>query len=148
MNKIKILNSREIKEISRLLSDQWGCSDKLDYVFLMNERSRIFITNRDFSLIDTKKIRINSIGLYFGELMDNDRLRLSIEGSQIIGPRANKNVVLLNEAETQEWLRGNCVEKNCEDGLVIIRTPVGYAGCGAAKDGKILNYVPKTRRIK
>jgi NOL1/NOP2/fmu family ribosome biogenesis protein len=148
MNKLKILNTRETRVIYDLLEKQWGFKAKLDYVFLMNDKSNIFITNRDFSRIELKKLRINNIGVYFGEIMDGERLRLSIEGSQIIGDGAKKNIAQLNDKETLEWLQGNTVEKDFPDGILIIRTPYGYAGSGTIKNRVIQNYVPKARRIK
>ena len=147
MERLRILNTREIKDIDKKLSEQWGCSKRFDYVFLVSKDDNIFITNRDFGKIDTKILRINSVGLYFGELK-NERLRLSIEGSQIVGPCAKKNVIELDDAQSMEWLKGNDVDKECEDCLAIIKTKFGFAGCGQAKQGKILNFVPKTRRIK
>ena len=147
MKKLKILNTREVKRILALLKAQWGFAHKLDYVFLMNEKSRIFITNRDFARLQTEKLRINSVGLYFGELTHNE-LRLTIEGSQLIGPGAEKNVVELTEEEEYEWLRGSDLKKKAPKGFVILKHKTHYLGCGKAKNGNILNFVPKTRRIK
>ncbi|MBI4140217.1 hypothetical protein HY485_00100, partial [Candidatus Woesearchaeota archaeon] len=97
--------------------------------------------------IDFSKLRINSIGLYFAEFRNNE-LRLSIEGSQIIGPKATKNVVELNNDELKQWLRGEDLEKECdENGFVIIKHGNDYLGCGKIKEGKVLNFVPKARRL-
>ncbi|MFH0978479.1 MAG: hypothetical protein V1837_04220 [Candidatus Woesearchaeota archaeon] len=147
MDNLSILNTHEIKKIAVLLEDQWGFKAKLEYVFLMNNKSRIFLTTRDFGLIELKALRINSVGLYFGEIT-HERLRLSMEGSQIIGPGATKNIVEVNEQEEMSWLKGFDLEKECQDGFVIVKHKEHYLGCGSARQGRILNYVPKTRRIK
>ena len=38
MQHLKILNKKKVKEILNLLNKQFGFSDKLDYVFLMNDK--------------------------------------------------------------------------------------------------------------
>ena len=147
MQNLKILNKKEIKNILELIKTHFGCELELDYAFLMNQKNRIFIANKELFDVDTKKIRINSIGLYFGELSNNE-LRLTIEGSQLIGPKSTKNVVELNDSEMRKWLKGEDLEKEVgEKGFVILKHGDDYLGSGRVKDDKILNYVPKTRRL-
>ena len=148
MPELKILNSREIKEICRLIEKQWGAKIKLDYGFLRNNKNRIFIINKDISKIDTSKLRLNSVGMYFYE-DDRAGIRLSIEGSQIVGPKAVKNIVEINDDETRKWFRGEDLEKECRgcSGFVILKRSKDFLGNGRYSNGKILNYVSKARRI-
>jgi NOL1/NOP2/fmu family ribosome biogenesis protein len=147
MQNIKILNKKEIKSIIKLIKNQWDYNPDLDYVFFQNNKNRLFIINKELSKIDLNKIRINSIGLYFGELNHN-QLRLSIEGSQIIGPKAKKNVLELNKEEVKQWLKGNDLEKETKlKNFVIIKHNNDFLGCGKVKENKLFNYVPKNRRI-
>ena len=95
MKNLKILNKKEIKKIMQLIEKQWNAKLKLGYAFLKTEKGKIYIVNEDISKLDLSKLRINSIGLYFGELR-GDELRLSIEGSQIIGKNASKNVIVIH----------------------------------------------------
>ena len=148
MPELKILNNKEIKEILKLIEKQWGAKIKLDYGFLKNNKNRIFVINKDISKIDTSKLRLNSVGMYFCE-DDRTGIRLSIEGSQIVGPKASKNVVELNEEETRKWFKGEDLEKNCENcnGFLILKNNKDFLGNGKYANGKILNYVGKTRRV-
>jgi len=148
MQDLKILNSKEIKEIYGLIEKQWGVKIKLDYGFLRNQKNRVFVINKDISAIDTSKLRLNSVGMYFCEF-DSLGIRLSIEGSQIIGPRAAKNIVELSEEETKMWFKGEDIEKECKDcrGFVIMKRDNDFLGSGKYTDKKILNYVSKTRRV-
>lgn len=148
MQELKILNSREIKEIYGLIEKQWGAKIKIDYGFLRNQKNRIFVISRDISAIDISKLRLNSVGMYFCEF-DSLGIRLSIEGSQIIGPKAAKNIVELNEEETKRWFKGEDIEKECDDckGFVILKHDNDFLGSGKCSNKKILNYVSKTRRI-
>lgn len=147
MQKIKILNKKETKEIFNSIEQQWDAKLKLDYVFLKTEKGKVYIINKDISKIDLSKLRVNTIGLYFAE-MKNNEIRLSIEGSQIIGPKANKNILELNQEEVKEWMKGNDLEKEGNfSGFLIMKNKDDYLGCGKYRDGEILNFVNKARRI-
>ena len=147
MQKIKILNNKEIKETLNLIEKQWDAKLKLDYAFLKTEKDKIYLVNKDISKVDLGKLRINSIGLYFAEAKDNN-VRLSIEGSQIIGPKAKKNILELNEKEVKEWMRGNDLEMEGDfSGFLIIKYNNDYLGCGKLRNGKLLNFIGKARRI-
>lgn len=148
MPELKILNNKEIKEIYKLIEGQWGARVKLDYGFLRNNKNRIFVVSRDISRVDISKLRLNSVGMYFCE-DDRSGIRLSIEGSQVIGPEASKNVVELDENETRRWLKGEDLEKDCKSckGFVILKSKNDFLGSGKYTNGRILNYVSKTRRI-
>ena len=90
MHELKILNAKEVKEILKLIEEQWNAKLKLNYAFLKNNKNRVFIVNKDISKIDFSRLRINSLGMYFCEI-DNG-IRLSIEDSQIVGPKAAKTL--------------------------------------------------------
>ena len=147
MLQLKILNSKEIKEIYSLIEEQWGAKLKLGFAFLKNNNNRVFIINKAISEIDLSKLRINSIGMYFCEA-DKIGIRLSIEGSQIVGPKAAKNIVEINEEQAKKWLKGEDLEiKGDYSGFIILKNNGDFLGAGRHKDGKILNYVAKERRI-
>ena len=148
MPELKILNSKEIKEILKMIEKQWGAKIKLDFGFLKNQKNRVFVVSRDISKIDASRLRINSIGMYFSEI-DDKGIRLSIEGAQAVGPKAGKNVVELNEEEAKKWFKGEDLEKECKDcsGFIILKHKNDFLGCGKYANGKILNYVGKTRRV-
>ncbi|HII17085.1 TPA: hypothetical protein HA361_04175 [Candidatus Woesearchaeota archaeon] len=148
MQTIKFLNAKEVKKIVQELVKQWGFCGSLDYAFLQTEKGNVHVISRDVGNLDLSKMRVNTIGLYFGEFLDD--LRLSIEGSQIVGPHATKSVVSLTEPEMRKWMAGEELEKetSCE-GFVIVRHGNDFLGCGkVASGGRILNYVPKARRVQ
>ncbi|MBI2143177.1 hypothetical protein HYU20_02445 [Candidatus Woesearchaeota archaeon] len=148
LDKWKILNSKEVREILKMVKQQWGCDLNLGCGFLEGKGGDIFLISRDIEKLDLPQLRINSLGLYFGQTR-NDELRLSIEGSQIIGKAATKNVAELSDEEFKLWLQGEDIEKtlnNCS-GYAIIKHNNDFIGCGKCKEGKILNFVPKARRV-
>ncbi|HLC56376.1 MAG TPA: hypothetical protein VJJ23_04025 [Candidatus Nanoarchaeia archaeon] len=145
---MKILNKKEVNEILDKLKEQYDIKElKLDYVFLQNTKDKILITNREIAKIDLKKLRVDNIGLYFCSL-EKDGIRLSIEGSQLIGKYAKKNVANLDKEDIIKWMKGEDININEQvEGYVVIKNNNDYFGTGKYKEGKILNFVSKSRRL-
>ena len=148
MQNLTILNTREKKNLSKLLRKQFNCNFEFNYEVFMNTKNRIFLLNKDVAKINLDELRVNSLGLYFGELYKNNELRLSIEGSKIIGELAKKNVLQLDDKHAKKWMSGEDFEVDTDlKGFVIIKNEDDFLGCGKIVEGKLLNYVPKERRV-
>ena len=151
----KILTSREKKRVLQRIQEQWGCkTDEIeDFIFLLTGKLDLYFATREIFDIDIKKLHLNSMGLYFADLRENAP-RLSIEGSQLIGPIAKKNVIDVEEREGINWLKGSDIElkEGKQEGLsdyIIVRCGEDFMGCGKYKpeEKKILNFIPKSRRL-
>lgn len=151
LSKWKILNSRETKELVGAIREQWG-SDLSGFLsgygLLEGKDGDIFIISRAIEQLDLESLNVESLGLYFGQ-MRNGELRLSIEGSQVVGKAATKNIIGVDDGEFRQWLSGSDLEKDYRgcSGYVIIKHGSDFIACGKCKDGRILNYVPKARRV-
>lgn len=149
MQKLNILNKKQTKEILGLIKAQFEADFKEDYAFFQNEKGKIYIMDKDISKINTDKLRINSLGLYFAELK-NTEIRLSIEGSQLIGPIASKNILKLTDNQSKEWMKGEDLEvKENKDfsGFLLIKHNGDFLGTGKYREGKVFNFVGKNRRV-
>ncbi len=144
---LTVLNSKEIKAITKQLEEQFGLVDKLDFVFLRNNKDRVYITTREIEKIDLASIRIDSVGLYFGKVYA-DGFRLTIEGAQLIGPLCKKNIVDVSLGQKHDWLVGKDlpldVQENC---FVILRWNNDYIGSAKVKNGVAFNSVPSARTL-
>jgi NOL1/NOP2/fmu family ribosome biogenesis protein len=146
MENLLVLNSKERKNIFSLLKKQFDSDFGEDYEFFINPRNRLFIISKDFSKIDVKQLRVNSLGLYLGELYNNE-LRLSVDGSQLIGKTANKKVLEVDE-QAERWMKGEDFEIDSDlQGFVIVKNNSDILGCGKIAGRKLYNYVPKERRV-
>jgi NOL1/NOP2/fmu family ribosome biogenesis protein len=144
---LSALSGRDLKPILAIMKEQWDADIDFPWAWYQSAKNDLFVVSKDITKIDAQKLRINSVGLYMGEIKHSE-IRLSIEGSQLIGPFAKKNVVELDAKELREWLRGTDLEKPVkEEGFVIIKSGDDYIGTGKVKEGKILNFVPKARRL-
>jgi NOL1/NOP2/fmu family ribosome biogenesis protein len=72
---------------------------------------------------------------------------LSIEGSQIIGPKCNKNILELKDEQRELWVKGYDLDIDGDLGFVIIKNKDDFLGCGKLRNNKLYNYVPKSRRL-
>ena len=145
---LKAITSKDKKQVLQMIKNQWGADFREELAFFRSEKQKIYVVHKDIAKIDISDARINTVGLYFAE-HKNGELRLSIEGSQLIGPIAEKNVVELSGEETIAWLRGDDLSKEGNwSGFVIIRHNCDFMGCGkCTADKRILNFVPKARRL-
>jgi len=147
MRNFRIIKKKDLKHVLELIKQQWGCEFPFDAIFLINKKDNIYIVNKDLARIDFKNLNISTIGLYFGELKHN-MLRLSVDGSQIIGPLATKNILKVDDKEALDWLRGLDLDKQTDlKNFVIIKNKNDFLGSGKVQETKILNFVPKNRRI-
>jgi len=149
MPKLKILSSRELKDINKAFLYYWGIDIKLNslnFAYLLSSRHKVYAITKEMSRLDLSQLKIDTMGTYLF-YWDGKVLRLSIEGSQMFGPKAQKNVI---EIDDKDWLRGIDILSDSQehDGFAIIKLGADYVGCGRVKEGKILNYFPKQRRIR
>jgi NOL1/NOP2/fmu family ribosome biogenesis protein len=149
--KLKPLNKKETKKILEQINLEYGCNAVEaiidEYAFFISDKNKIYIMSNEIKYVDLSKVRINSFGLYFAEL-NYGKIRLSMEGAVIIGKIATKNILEIDYNTSREWLKGIDISTNKEfDGFVIIKYNNDFLGCGKYKEGKILNFVPKPRRI-
>jgi len=145
---LRILNSKEKKYITQLIKKQFDCDYSFsDYELFMNQKNKLFILSKMIAYANLDDLRINSLGLYFGEINRNE-LRLSIEGAQLIGKIAKKNILELNDEQAKSWMSGKDLEINTQlNGFVIIKNKDDFLGCGRIINKRLLNYVPKERRV-
>ncbi|MGV8168764.1 MAG: hypothetical protein ACP5N3_01795 [Candidatus Nanoarchaeia archaeon] len=144
---LEVLNSKEIKEIMKQLKDQFDFDEKLDYVFLRNNKDKVYITTRNIESIDMDSLRVDSVGLYFGKYY-NDGFRLSIEGAQLIADRCKKNIIELNQEQKHDWLLGKDIKlEGRENSFVILKSKNDVLGCAKVKNEAALNSVPSSRTL-
>ncbi|MFH1332520.1 MAG: hypothetical protein ABIH63_04540 [archaeon] len=147
--KAKVLNKKEVKRIINSLDEQYSISSlKLDYIFILGSDDKLYLIDKKFAELNLIDLRVNSLGLYFGKLEDG-KVRLSIEGSQIVGPLARKNIITLSKNQISDWVRGSNVDVNTDcKGFVLVKHGDDFFGSGKCSKGVLFNYVPKNRRIR
>jgi NOL1/NOP2/fmu family ribosome biogenesis protein len=158
MQKLEVLNTREKKKIIDCLKEQYGFSGTIEGSLLTNKDQKIFLITPDIAQISRdqdKELRVDAAGLYIGRIEING-IRLSMEGSQLIGPHSKKHVLEIDEEHLEHWVKGEdftLSEKEQkktgnEDGFFIIKFGNDYMGCGQIKNNNLRSLVSKERRLK
>lgn len=151
MENLIALNSKKVKVILATLKEQFGydSTDLKQYAFFLRRKDQaIKIISRDVEKIMGANMNIDSMGLRIGKHL-TDGILLSIEGAQLIGPQCTKNIVNLEYDDMRKWLKGFEVEvDNDENKFVIIKYQDDFIGTGKQKNGKIINNIPKGRRLQ
>lgn len=76
---------------------------------------------------------------------------LSIEGSQVLGKYAKRNVISLDKGMALIWMKGEDIPLEghvLERGTVIVRYKWVFMGSGYFDGKKVRNYVPGERRLE
>ncbi len=145
-----ILTSSEKKKITETLHEQFGIN-QLPYQLLQfgKERLRLFSGNlsREQLFLLDKNVRIENVGLY-SMREDFGDIRLTIDGVHFLKNQIRKNIVELSEEQTKKWMKGEDIEIQAERGFMIIKNKDYVLGCGKSTGEKIINSVPKERRMK
>lgn len=145
----KILGRTGKKRVYQELRDRFGFKGKLPYGFLKIQE-RVKVLSRGFKDVKVEGLAIENLGLLFGEWRE-EGLFLTIEGSQMVGPKATKNVLELNSDQLREWMTGGGIKvkrRGLEKGIVIVKHKRDFLGCGRLFQGKIWSSIPPHRRIR
>ena len=153
MNPLKILNTKEKKAVENKLYEQFGIPEVSDKIIMMG-KDKMFLFSWSFNERQIKKLEkitlIERIGAYFAKIDERTKdIRLSIEGSQILGLKAKKNIFEINEDQTMEWMKGRELRiRTGKKGFLILKYKNDFLGTGKASEEKIGNFIHKSRRLK
>ena len=149
--KYKILNKKEKERLLKEITTQYKTkplTDLLNYGFLKDKENKIYLISRD---VNQEFLKISQrVGLYFCKL-EKDGIRLSIEGSQLIKKFLTRSsrILELTKKQIELWFKGENIEVSKDlYGWFILVYNKDVIGCGKAKNGILLNFLPKERRIK
>ncbi|MAG60517.1 hypothetical protein CL619_01900 [archaeon] len=155
MTTAKSLSRKQVKELLQSLKNQFGITLKDDYLVYRNSKDRVFLLKNDQNIekINFEFLRTDRMGLYLAEYK-NGFFRPSMQGIQFLVSEAKKqgikpkNTLELTKEQAQTIFQGEELQiPNLPDSSGLILTFQGKTLCFAqAKDGKILNYIPKTFR--
>ena len=136
-----------------MLNDQFGISENLKGIFLQSDRDNLFFMSEELSevlrLEEDKMLRIDRAGLFIGSF-EKEGLRLTVEGTQLFGPLANKKILTIDEFHLETWMKGEDfdIEDELEEGFHIIKHNNDFFGCALLKNGVVRNNLMKSRVVK
>jgi len=152
---LEILDKRERERLQEILDKNYKSGFELkDFGVMSGSEERIWLAAKEVFAFDFSKLPVNSVGLNFGKLKQNNKMRLTIEGAQLVGESAERNVAVVADMVAERFLRGEDIEavknaENCEEhNFVIVKKEKGeIIGSALFAEGKLKNFLPKSRRI-
>ena len=148
--KYEFLNSKDQKPIRKFLLENYGVEERLPYALNITPKSDVYAISREVTVLPLDELKVHQAGIYIGE-WKHGRLRLSIEGAQIVEPLATKNTITISEKLEKMWLYGLDLpweEKDAFEGFAILKCENGdILGSTRYKEERLINCVPKGRRI-
>ena len=144
---VDILKKKEMKNVLSLLSDQFDFEDWNKDLMFIKKKDKLWVVDREGLQQDITGMRVEVVGIYFGTL-ENSGLRLSIEGSQIVGPKSSSNILQIDEKQLNSWLRGFDLDVEIDSIYKLLKHGNSFVGCGKRKGNQVMNTIPKSRRIR
>ncbi|MGM5483456.1 MAG: hypothetical protein ACQER9_00900 [Nanobdellota archaeon] len=158
MAKFIPLNSKLRKNFLGMLKEYYGIEYKPEDIIFKTEKNRYYFVNKKINEIADLNLNFRILGTYLVEINKFGEVRLSIEGSQYFGPYARKRLLELNKEKASKYLQGEDIEikEITENELnnhyhiiyYLENEKRNFIGCGKVKDGILMNFTPKNRRIK
>ncbi len=150
----------EKKEILKKL-EYYGIN-QLDFLLIHsgNEKIRGYsgsLSTDEIMNLD-EAVRIELTGMYLFNTNDKDGgLRLSFDAVHILGNQITKNILELNDEQAKEFLKGGDIALSDKDkekfkdepsGLKVVKNKGEFLGTCKLTYERIINYMPKERRLR
>jgi NOL1/NOP2/fmu family ribosome biogenesis protein len=147
--KINFVRAGEKKKFVETLKENFGIS-KLPSVMIEAGKNKI----RGFSGSMTREeiielsgiVNIEVVGLYLFRVEKD--IRLGMDGALVLKEQISKNVVEISDSEAVEWMSGKDLVRELESGVYVVKCGEDFLGCGIFSGGRLINHVPKERRIR
>ncbi len=151
MNQISFIKSPEKKKIIERLNESLGITN-LPYQLIRSgtEKIRAFSGSLSKEQIEmlSRVVNVEAVGTYF--LKQEHDLRLSFDACHLLQNQISKNIIEINDEQYHKWIRGFDLEFTTPipHGIVVVSYKGDLLGCAKATENKVLNYVPKERRLR
>jgi NOL1/NOP2/fmu family ribosome biogenesis protein len=151
--KFQILNKAKKKEILQALA-VYGIS-RLDYLLLQTDsKLRIFsgMLSKNELIALLRGIEVDNVGLYFAS--KEEGIRISLDAVHLLSKQIKHNILEISDEQAKKWFYGSTLEVSetekagTKEGFIILKNGEDFIGIGKLTKNKILNFLPKERRIK
>ena len=146
---LHFIKSNQKRKIVEQLKEQFGITE-LPYLLIESgkEKLRAFTGHLSKEEINefNSALNLESIGLYL--IRKEYDLRLSFDAAHLLKEQISKNILKIDKEQFEQWIRGQDLEIQKPRGTYIIEFEGNFIGSGKSNEEKILNHVPKDRRLR
>jgi len=147
--KIQYVKASEKKKMLKELKEEFGVT-KLPFLLIESGKEKIRGYTGDLSKDEIDELKnifpIEAIGLYI--LRKEHSLRLSMDAIHILKDQIKTNIVEISDTQYKDWMMGHDLNIEAKRGTVIIKYKSDFIGSGKSNTEKIINHIPKERRLK
>lgn len=148
--RINFVKSSEKRKLLSTLNSEFGITE-IPFLLIEagKEKTRGFSGNMTKEEIQeiNEIARIEIIGCYLFK-KEKDEIRLGLDGTNIFSQQIDKNIFEISDSNVEKWMKGQDLEIEAEHGLKAVRNAGDFFGCGKSTGERIVNFVPKERRIR
>lgn len=138
-----VLSEGRTREIVKLLEDRYGTTFMLEGEAMLQRGDQLILSTE--SAVHFKSpVQDYAIGIPFGRRLEGDASRIGHDVVTLRGQLATRNVIDLDQEQMDQLLDGK--DTTCDPSLrsdIILRYKGMSIGLGVAKDGKLLNRLPR-----
>ena len=148
---LKIYSSKTRKKLIEQLRERYGITEIPKFLFETGkERVRGFAGDLTFDeLYELDGItNIEFLGLYLFRADDERSVRLSFDACLLFKEQITNNIIDIDDEQLKLWMRGENLPVAISGGMYIIRHSGDFFGCAVSDGEKLINFVPKERRIR
>lgn len=146
---LDLMRSGEKKKILTKLEEQFGLKE-LPYALFRLGKERINGFSGNLGMGDIMVLaqiaNIERIGLYL--FKEDELLRLGFDATQILGNQLTEGVFDIDDEQVKGWMAGDDLNIKAPQGILVIKNGKDYLGCAKSNGEKIINHVPKERRVR
>jgi len=148
---MKFIKSGEKKRLLKELKERFGI-EKLDsWILVETGKKKIRGFSGNMTREEIKELseisNLEILGTYLVR-KETTVLRLGFDATQILKDKITKGIFELSDSQLESWMNGNNINENVEKGIYVLRHADDFVGCGISNGEKIINFVPKERRIR
>ena len=104
------LRKREVDTIKDLLLENYGFVMPKSWMLYYLGKEKVWVLKEEFFNLPLEKFNVETMGFYLCHF-EHDIFRLSIQGAQIVGETATKNILDISLKDAWELLRGFDIDK-------------------------------------
>lgn len=149
--KARFLSNNETKKLKEIIRKNYTC--KLpDFVFFETSKEKIWVCNEYVKQFLKFLPNVKFFGVFFGKLKRNKKIQLSLEGSQIVGKNATKNIIeFLNLSDLEKYIKEGKIPQKIRRNAEVHNFPIVkfnnyFAGSICLiSENEIKSFFPKSR---
>ena len=151
IKKLKFLSKSEKNELNKIFMESYGVRiNTKDYEFFITSKEKIWVTTKKAKNIIRELPNPVYAGLMIGKLKSSRKIKLSVEGSQLIGNEANKNIIEIKNCIDYIFGKNPIIVKKISvenHSFPIVKCDNYYLGsAGYVDENKVINLFPTGRR--